>query len=212
MRYFLFFTFFIIYLKGYADTTGPIPQSSSTTSKSSVKTKAKKGIRCKRIFDSEDLTSTDLVIPNYDYIQEEFNYQKFNKILPADLTPTNEATKVFNKIADKSLNTILTSETFKTSTFGIMSEQIKSKTKAEIKFSSELNPAIQHQMKAELLPFQGQTKFSYQGFFDADLLFKNNLNDYEFEIKEKFFKKNIFYQNQISKNIQTNKLGVSWDW
>lgn len=168
---------------------------------------------CKNLFSPrDDFGGEELFVPDYAYIQEEFDYQKLNKILPADLTPTNEATKVFNKIADRGINALLTTESFRNSSLGVMSENIKDKTQAEIKFSSDLAPQIQHQMKAELLPFQGQTKFTYQGFFNADLVFKNNLNDYELKIKEKLFNKNVFYQNQISKNVTSNQLGISWDW
>jgi hypothetical protein len=213
MRTVLLFLVLFLGLNSTANVDQSNLSPTSSSSKASNRKLKAKGNYCKNLFEIDKYNSApDLIVPDYSFIQEEFDYQKLNKILPADLTPTNEATKVFNKIADKSINTILASESFKTSSLGMMSENIKEKTKTEIKFNSSLAPSIQHQMKAELLPFQGQTKFSYQGFFDADLIFKNNLNDYEFKIHEKLFNKNVFYQNQITKNISSNQLGVSWDW
>lgn len=217
MRSILFYSLLFISLNSFASldqSTGARTIANNKSSSQTIKNKKKdKNIYCKDVFRTEtNVKDNDLIVPDYTYIQEDFNYQKLNKILPADLTPTNEATKVFNKIADKSINTILASDSFKSSSLGLMGENIKDKTKTEIKFNSSLNPSVQHQMKAELLPFQGQTKFTYQGFFDADLIFKNNLNDYEFKIKEKLFNKTVFYQNQLSKNTQSNEMGISWDW
>lgn len=163
---------------------------------------------------STPMTLTESNLATYYHEQNiknnEFDTKTINSMIPSDLTPSNEATKVFNKIADKSINTILGSERFKQSSFGRMSEQVKDKSSAQVKFKSSLLSPVEHQFKAELDPFQGQTKLMYTGFFAADFIYKTE--EYKINIQESIFNKKLYYENQLSKNIRTNVVGIKWDW
>ncbi len=127
-----------------------------------------------------------------------------NKIIPNDLEPTNEPALVFNKIADKSLNTLIETDSFKHSTLGRFSDRIKEKTATDIKFTSNLLSPVVHDLRAELDPFQGQTKLRYSGFFLADLIFKEN--ELNFKIQNYFFNKKLYYERHLSKNSMMDQI------
>lgn len=133
------------------------------------------------------------------------------KFIPADLAPTEDLSVVTRKIVDKSLGVLFSSENFRKSQLGQISESVKENLKTDVTVKSE-NSKIEHRFKGELLALQSQAKFNYTGYFNADLTVDPLKHAYDMKFKESFANKDLYYQYQITPEQLYREVGIAWSW
>lgn len=147
-------------------------------------------------------------LPTLPHNSLKVNVEKF---IPADLAPTEDLSLVARKFVDRSLGVIFSSDNFKKSQLGQISESVKENLKTDVSVKSE-NSKIEHRFKGELLALQSQAKFNYTGFFNADLTVDPLNHAYDMKFKESFANKDLYYQYQITPEELYREVGIAWSW
>lgn len=139
-----------------------------------------------------------------------FDFKKLNEWLPAQIAPDEKGEVVLNKLADKGVQSFLSSETFKSSTLGRLNEKVKEETKMEVNIQSENK--VSHKFTANLEPFQQGAKLSYAGLIGLELSFYSLNRTQTLKVVDTFFNKKFYYENSLNTMDRTDHLGVQWDW
>jgi len=140
----------------------------------------------------------------------EFDFRKLNEWLPAEIAPDEKGGVVINKIADKGVQSFLTSESFKSSSLGRLNEKVKEETKMEVKLSR--GGKTEHKISANLEPFQQGAKVGYTGVIGLELSYYIPNKIQTLKLVETILDKKIYYENSVSLIDRHDHFGVQWDW
>lgn len=143
--------------------------------------------------------------------QELFEVKKINEVIPLDLKPTDSGMVIFNRIADRSFQKIINSDTFKSTPLGAINEKVKEQTKIELSVKPQ-GDKVAHKLKAQVQPFQQSATLSYTGYIGVDYSLQPANDTQKIKVEEIIADKRIYYETTQGPLERLQQVGVRWDW
>lgn len=135
---------------------------------------------------------------------------KLNELLPSQISKEEDGYVLLEKIADKGLQKIVSSDQFKSTPLGTLNETVKEKTKVELNIVE--NHSIEHKIGAQLEPFRGGGTVTYHGYFGATYTFYDLNKGKKLRLEEKFLGKDLFFETIVNEEERVDQIGVAWGW
>lgn len=140
-----------------------------------------------------------------------FSSKNLREMLPKSIPPDEKGAVVMNRIADKGFQKFVASEGFKSTPLGSLNEKVQEKTKIEMSLKPE-GQQIQHKLKAQVQPFQGEAILSYSGYIGVDVALQPANALQKVKLEEEIFKKKIYFENRQGPIERLQQVGIRWDW
>ncbi|MEY4617323.1 MAG: hypothetical protein RJB66_2283 [Pseudomonadota bacterium] len=148
--------------------------------------------------------------PN-DPSQSLFELKKINEIIPMDLNPNDSGAVIFNRIADRSFQKIINSDSFKSTPLGAINEKVKEQTKIELSVKPQ-GDKVAHKLKAQVQPFQQSATLSYSGYIGVDYSFQPANDTQKIKVEEIIADTRVYYETTRGPLERLQQVGVRWDW
>jgi hypothetical protein len=134
------------------------------------------------------------------------------QVIPVDMKPTDNASQVFSRLADRGMTAFFNSDSFRDSQLGKTTTQVQEDLKTEIIVGDQSNPkSIQHKFNINFEVFQAMAQMTYTGFTNLKIKYKPIASELDFEISEKLDKsKDLVFDHLASSDQRTSQVSVRW--
>lgn len=166
-----------------------------------------------KIFYGEDGTSiSPELIANFNHIKTADKPLDASSIIPIDMQPSTDQNLVFAQVADRSMNTLLNSETVRQSTVGRAATTVEQKMKQEVVFGGD-RKSVQHKLNFNVQAFQALAQIQYTGYTNAAIKYKIAAAQLDLEVYEKFSgNRDLVLSHSITRDNRLSGLSMRWNF
>jgi hypothetical protein len=134
------------------------------------------------------------------------------KVIPANMQPTTDQTKVASQILDHSVSAFFDSDAIKRSDMGRTAKQVEQSMQTEQSFGSGEPNSIKHSVKFSMKATESRADIEYTGLTNAQMTYYVAQTKTNLEVREpvKALGTNLVYNNIISPGETRNTLSVRW--
>lgn len=132
-------------------------------------------------------------------------------IIPMDMQPTNNASTVFTRMADKGLSAFVNSADFKASSLGRTSAEVQEKMQTEMVVGGNEPQSTQHKFNFNFQVFQAMAQIKYTGFTNVTLNYKPAAAEMNLEVSEKLdSSKDLVFDHIAAADHRLSQVSVRW--
>lgn len=157
-----------------------------------------------------DMISPEM-IATYNKIKSSETHIDAQKFIPLDFQPGCTSATVMSRVADKSLQTFFSSQTFKQTPLGVASHQVEEAVKTDVVINQTESTGVQHKFQISLQAFQNYAQIQYTGFGKAAFKYylDQSKNRLSFEYTENITNKQKFIFSHTQKRLD-DMSQVAW--
>lgn len=162
---------------------------------------------------------TDLFpsIPEKSIIDERtFTDSDLKKIIPLNMSPTDDEGSVAQQVLDHSLQSWIDSPVVQKSNIGRSAKTVEKSLRADVELGDPKSD-IKHVLSFQMLAFQSTAMIKYRGLLDGTLQYKIGAADYNMEMKRPLNEKTDIVFDHIYRVVQQkdehmDKISLKWKW
>ncbi len=161
--------------------------------------------------DSAGASISAELIANYKQMKASEKPIDTSLLIPTDMSPSDDSSQVFSKVADKSATHFFNSPEIRGTAFGRTATSVENSLKKEVVFSQ--SNSTQHSFKFNFQAFQTLAEVQYKGFTNAALKYKANESKVALEIFEKIMGgKDVVLSHVMSPRDRLSQLSLRWNF
>ena len=140
--------------------------------------------------------------------------EDISRIIPANMTPTNDGGLIATQILDHSLSNWFNSEAVRTSSFGRTAHAVEKSMEGDVAFGGTQPESIKHQLKFSMRATQTRADIEYTGLTHAQLTYFIIQERTNVEVREQIdmIGTQLVYNHISSKDDTRQMVSVRWDW
>ena len=135
------------------------------------------------------------------------------EVIPTDMGPSNNQGQVGSKIIDYSFNNWLNSPQMKQTSLGRTASKVEKSMQANVNLG-RTDSGVSHKVNFAMLPAQSKAQMKYSGLLDANLTYKVNNQELDFEMTRKLTAATMLVLNRTSSPYDgiSERLSLRWTW
>ncbi len=165
-----------------------------------------------KIFYGEDGTSiSPELIANFNQVKANDKPLDVVLFIPLDMQPTNDAASVMAQVADRSMTSLLNSESVRQSTVGQAATTVEQKMKQEVVIGGSDPQSVQHKFNFNVQAFQALAQVQYTGYTNAAIKYKIAESKVAIEMFKRFYgNRDLVFSHTMGRENRISEVSVRW--
>jgi hypothetical protein len=144
---------------------------------------------------------------------EHVTQKDVEKIIPTDMSQTDNMNAVAAKIADRSVQAWFNSAQVQGSVLGQTATSVQKKMATDITVKSDEPHGVDHKFSMQILALQAMAKLQYTGWLNAVFNYDAKAAETMVEFSDKIFNKDLFINHTSSSSKgDVSTVGIKWGW
>ena len=135
--------------------------------------------------------------------------EAMNLMLPTDMEPTSDSTRVSNKVMDRNVQNLLQGRYMRNNKFVQSAQKVQQAVQPKFSFGSE--NGVQHTFNMQYEAFQKVAKLKYEGYLESDVIYEPDTQDVTVAFSEPLNKKTKISVEHESKS-DLSLFRLNWNW
>ncbi|PIS10867.1 MAG: hypothetical protein COT73_07055 [Bdellovibrio sp. CG10_big_fil_rev_8_21_14_0_10_47_8] len=166
-----------------------------------------------KIFYGNDGQSlSPLLIADFNAIRASEKPFDVSQVIPQNMQPSENSSQVFSQVADRGLNSLFNSDSFRQSSIGRTATDVSNKMQQEVVVGGSQAPgSIEHKLNFNFQAFQSTAQVEYTGITHAAVKYKIAESKLDFSVSEKVAQnKDLVLSHTIGADDRLSQVSVRW--
>jgi len=136
------------------------------------------------------------------------------QVIPANMAPTNDGSRVATQILDHSLTNWFNSEAVRSTSFGRGAHQLEKQLRTDVSFGGAKPEETKHNLRFQMKATQTQAQVAYSGITNAQLTYFVTQNKTDLELREQVpgLRTQLVVNHTVAPDDRRDTLSLRWSW